>query len=404
MRVQKTILILGSLCSLVVPLTARAESRIVTIWEDRPRFFTAEPGEEHSRFYTLVSAGPSLFGNHHRCCRGGCCTKTVAYTPTCSRCSSETPCSTCSTRLTSSCDRCSHHCGSRCSTVANNPPCSTCSKTRLTSLFGSCKHRCRTHCDTVAYATPTCATCDRCNSTVTGAYYTTTNEPVTSTGYVSVITAPTVSDTDPNSYGASTHGNVTQRTIAPGSQFTLTSDLGNRTLDSVIANWPQESRTVAKAMQSKYGKPDSLNNDQIVWRDQDPWAEITVFKNGTLHNDPTPHNDVLAQSIYFEVDANKLDALNNFRGNIKVDPSRGLLTCKCKDEAMCFLALNLAHDILQGEKSVVEANNVFAEKARSGTQGDDEYMTGLRFDVGTEIGSEKNINTESDLDNDVDRD
>lgn len=396
MRLQKTTLV--SLSTLLIPLTVYGESRVVTIWEERPRFFTAAPGEEHSRFmnvvwyerprfftraegeehsrfYRIVNDRPRIFKNDRCAKRVSCaspCATTVAYTP-CATCSYK---STCATR------------------------------TRLTSYFDNgchrCKHarRCGTRCDTVAYRATPCGVYDPCRTTMAEGYYTTTSFPSSSSSYVSVAPAPVIRDVDTiyldktNSYGSAVHSNVTHRTAIPGSQFTLTSDTGNRSLDSIIASWPQESRTVALAMQSQYGKPDTTSNDQIVWRDHEPWAEIIVFRNGIPHGYPTPHNDVLAQSIYFDVDADDLETLNNFRANVKADHSRGLLTSKCKDEAMNFLALNLAHDILTGEMSVVEANSVLNEKSRSGNT-NDEYMNSLQFDVGTDMADEnRDIDTD----------
>lgn len=220
------------------------------------------------------------------------------------------------------------------------------------------------------------------------------------------------------SYGSATHRNLTDRnysvthreTVAPTSpaRVQLTSDTNNRIFEGRISNWPQESRVAAQNMEKKYGPPDSTTHDRLTWRDRDPFAEIVVFKDGTSHNHPDQHRDVMAHSIYYSVDASRLDDLSDFHGNIKADHNRGLLTAKCKDEAMNILALNLVHNILSGKMSVSKANNQLSEKTRTKDL-DDDYMKELQFDIGEDITGENrpnplNVDVDVDSETDVDTD
>ena len=57
----------------------------------------------------------------------------------------------------------------------------------------------------------------------------------------------------------------------------------------------------------------------------------------------------------------KLDELGQFDGSVYVDRTNGELAAKCDQEAANFLAINLAHEIVTGEKSVEEARQAYAE-------------------------------------------
>jgi hypothetical protein len=395
---QKSLTVCALVPSLLVPLgltgcgSSGRTTTIVETWEERPRFFTADEGEEHSRFTNLVwYERPRFFTkaegeeqsrfNQMWDDRPRVFTRKAEYT------SDYTPSYVTSYPSTS-------YGTTTYGTTTSAPLRTVPVESQNTIIYDEDKNHHHKNCDCPHHRVKTQKT-----------FYqpTTTNTPSQS---------PVAPGYTNNSYGAATHRNVTQSpvttTTTNQSRVTLTSDLGNRSFDGLIANWPQESRTAAMAMQAKYGPPDSSTSDQLIWRDQDPFAEIIVFKSGTPHAFPTQHMDVLAQSIYFNADADDLDELTSFRGNIKVDHARGLMTAKCKDEASNFLALNLAHDILTGQKSVVEANNTLAEKSRGGIK-DDDYVQGLMFDVGTDISDDnvKKVNQEveveyPEVDTDVD--
>ncbi len=373
---QKSLTVCALVPSLLVPLaltgcgSSGRTTTIVETWEDRPRFFTADEDEEHSRFANLVwYERPRFF----------------------TRAEGEGQ------------SRFERVWDDRPRVLTRKAEYSTDYSPSYVTSYPTTTYGTTTYGTTTSYGTPRTVPVESQNTIIHDEHH--HNHKNCDCPHHRIKTEktyyqPTTTITPPhrdfasghtNSYGAATHRYVTQvpSTVATTTQsrVTLTSDLGSRSFDGLIANWPQEARTAAMAMRDKYGAPDSSTNDQLIWRDQDPFAEIIVFKNGAPHAFPTQHMDVLAQSIYFDVDADDLDELSSFRGNVKVDHARGLMTAKCKDEAGNFLTLNLAHDILTGQRSVVEANNVLAEKSRGGIK-DDDYVQGLIFDVGDDISDE----------------
>lgn len=379
-RQRKTFTALAVVPTLLIPLVVAGcgssgrSTTVVQAWDDRPRVFTAEPGEEHSRFAKVAWYDRPRFFTRAEGENQSRFTRIVDGRP----------------RLFTS--------GTQYGpTYTTSYP----STTYGTTTYGSTQTYGATQYDNTYYQPTTDVRPDpRFMPGYTG--YTSAPGHSTDSARVNRDRATGTESRDyttgsVNSYGAETHRNVTQpprsntTSTTSQSRVALTSDPGTRSFDGLIANWPQEARTAAMAMQAKYGPPDSTTSDQLTWRDQDPFAEIVVMKNGTPHAFPTQHTDVLAQSIYLNVEANQADELTSFRGNIKVDHARGLLTAKCKDEASNFLALNLAHEILSGEKSVVEANGVLMEKSRGGIE-DDDYMQELQFDVGEDISGSNRVN------------
>lgn len=322
------------------------------VWYDRPRFFTKAEGEERSRFGRLIHERPRPFTSRTEYVDGP--TYTTSYpSATYGTTTYDTNYRTIPVESRETIIHDGHH--------------KDC----------DCPHR-------------------KHLKTEKSTYQSTTVNTVPKNEYVPAPSGREYATDAGNSYGAATHRNVTQppSITEQRTRVELTSDMGNRSFGALISNWPQESKSAALAMQAKYGPPDSSTNDQLTWLDQDPWAEIVVSRNGTPHVFPTQHMDVLAQSIYFNVDADRVDELHNFRGNIKVDHARGLLTANCRDEAMNFLALNLAHEILSGEKSAVESNRLLDEKARGEDKSDD-YMQDLQFDVGTDMDDNEAVNTDN---------
>ena len=106
-------------------------------------------------------------------------------------------------------------------------------------------------------------------------------------------------------------------------------------------------------------------------------------KEVTRHVFPAPHPDVLAGTIKYEVPENKFDDLARFDGSISVDRTRGLMTARCDSDEHNLLALNLAHDIITGKRSV-EGARAFYGRAIKLEKGKGElhpYLFKFMFDT-----------------------
>jgi hypothetical protein len=94
-----------------------------------------------------------------------------------------------------------------------------------------------------------------------------------------------------------------------------------------------------------------------------------------------PHKDVLEQIINYDVPVEYFDDLARYDGSVIVERTKGTMAARCDKEAANFLALNLAHDIIEGKRSVEEAREHYADAIMKMKQGENpEYLQGLVFD------------------------
>ena len=123
-------------------------------------------------------------------------------------------------------------------------------------------------------------------------------------------------------------------------------------VDDIVAAWPVEARKSAEKTIMRHGQPDEMTPSMLIWNSNGPWHQIIATNEVTKHVFPAPHPDVLEGVIKYEVPENKFDELARFDGSINVDRTRGLMSARCDSDEHNMLALNLAHDIITGKRSV----------------------------------------------------
>lgn len=148
-----------------------------------------------------------------------------------------------------------------------------------------------------------------------------------------------------------------------------------------IAAWPEKQRETASTLIAKYGEPDAAGPTMLAWHDREPFTMIEVHRNEVPHNFPMPHADYLTQTIKHTVPADKLADLYQFDGSVWFHRTRGELSAQCDKVPMNLLALNLAHDVISGKRTVDDARAFYATTATAYMQGDSTstYVTGLTF-------------------------
>lgn len=152
-------------------------------------------------------------------------------------------------------------------------------------------------------------------------------------------------------------------------------------LKELLATWPEKQRETAQMLITKYGEPAVAGDRLLVWYDTGPFVKTAVARDEAPHNFPMPHTDYLAQTVKHTVPADKLGELYEYDGSVWFHRTRGELTAQCDVEAMNFLALNLAHDVITGKRTVADARTFYAKTAMAFKQGDtsSEYVKGLIF-------------------------
>ena len=147
-----------------------------------------------------------------------------------------------------------------------------------------------------------------------------------------------------------------------------------------LNSWPKASKMAVEEITAKYGKPDVTTMDELIWKNKGVWKKICITKNESKHSFPVEHTDMMQQTISHKVPQDKMDDLGKFDGSVTFDRTQGTLSARCDVEANNFLALNLAHDIITGKKTYLQARATFASMVKEKMNGGNPaYMQKLSF-------------------------
>jgi hypothetical protein len=147
-----------------------------------------------------------------------------------------------------------------------------------------------------------------------------------------------------------------------------------------LKNWPMASQMAAKEQMEKYGKPDEMTPTMLVWHNNGAWQKTMISSMESKHDFPKAHTDVMEQCISYKVPLDKYDELAMFDGSVTVDRTQGTIAARCDKEENNLLALNLAHDVITGKKSVEEAREAYGKIVSDAMKGmKSDYMKKLMF-------------------------
>ena len=156
----------------------------------------------------------------------------------------------------------------------------------------------------------------------------------------------------------------------------------SRDAEDMISGWPARPREVARRMIAKYGQPEEVTATRLIWMNNGPWKETILSREEIPHKFPKAHTDLLEQRIDYRVPPDRFDELANYDGSVIAERTRGTLAARCDKEEMNFLALNLAHEVATGKRSVDDARRFYARTARAFMEGkQDPYTQRLQFSV-----------------------
>ena len=158
-------------------------------------------------------------------------------------------------------------------------------------------------------------------------------------------------------------------------------------LKVVAQGWPAESRRAAQVLATRYGEPTEACHSTLTWDGPGRWKRIVAHRQPGQHNFPGPHGDRIECFIDFHVPPWRVTDLVRFDGSIVVCRTLGEVSARCHDEETNFLALNLAHDIISGKRSVDDARRYFAHEFLEYLKGTSTpYTNGLRFEQDSSSG------------------
>jgi len=147
----------------------------------------------------------------------------------------------------------------------------------------------------------------------------------------------------------------------------------------VLRNWSSFSELRAAWLMERYGPPDLIRHDRLVWYDRGPWRRIEVW-DVLPYYVPASGPDNMAETVLYWVPAERVPELKRFRRAVQVSRDGKELTSRGTSEAVNFLALNLADEVIKGEKDPRQAREFYdrtLELWRAGKSSP--IMRGLRF-------------------------
>ena len=148
-----------------------------------------------------------------------------------------------------------------------------------------------------------------------------------------------------------------------------------------IENWLDQPKKIARQMIGLYGQPDEITDRRLIWHNNGPWKRSELVNEKIPHRFPEPHHDSLLQSIAYRVPPEFATQLLRFDGSVVIERTRGELAARCDSERANYLALNLAHEIIIGKKTVDEARVFYAEAVQKKRH--HEYLEGFLFQLRT---------------------
>lgn len=155
---------------------------------------------------------------------------------------------------------------------------------------------------------------------------------------------------------------------------------GLATAESIIAKWPARPRMGAAVMMAKYGAPQEVSSEKLVWHDKAPFKRIMVTRQEFPHDFPLPHMDFIEHTITYNVPQDKVGDLIAFDASSTINRTAGELSARCDLEGHNVLTLNLDHDIVTGKKSVEQARRAFGEIVVADVKGEHPpYVESLQF-------------------------
>lgn len=181
---------------------------------------------------------------------------------------------------------------------------------------------------------------------------------------------------------AGTQSTMDTARMTPAATPVLTDARSVRDPEAVLRTWPAKSAEVARSAMEAYGQPDEVAESMLIWHNSGPWKMTVAHRDPVQHDFPVPHPDLLEQFIDYEVPPEMFDELAMYDGSVVAERTRGVMSARCDKIGANFLAINLAHDIVAGTRTVEEARSFYAEAIKKAMDGEmHDYMKGFQFEL-----------------------
>ncbi len=131
-----------------------------------------------------------------------------------------------------------------------------------------------------------------------------------------------------------------------------------------LAGWPKLSIGLASDLITQYGLPKESTAHELTWYDNGPWKRTVLHGRRSSTTFPTRTKTFSSRPSTTASPVGKIADLVKYDGSLVVDRTRGELTVHCNNEESNTLTLNIADDIVKGDRSVEQALAYHAQVIR----------------------------------------
>jgi hypothetical protein len=150
-------------------------------------------------------------------------------------------------------------------------------------------------------------------------------------------------------------------------------------VNRVIDNWEsEEPKERAREAIEKYGLPDEVTDNRLIWQNNDPWKRTMIVDEAWEHHYPVTHVDFFYQVVSYPVNIEKVTDVLKFDGSVIIDVVKGEVGSRCHMEMANFMTTNMAVEIMEGKRTWQEAQEFMAISMKN--QENKEYLTSLQFE------------------------
>lgn len=124
------------------------------------------------------------------------------------------------------------------------------------------------------------------------------------------------------------------------------------------------SNVSIRLMVERYGPPDEIRDDRVVWTGKGPWARIEVHDEMGFVTKDSDGQANLEETVRYRVPEDKRPALAAFDEGLTVSRDGERLSARSVSEEDNVLALNLADKIVRGELDPRQARVAYRRALR----------------------------------------
>ena len=148
---------------------------------------------------------------------------------------------------------------------------------------------------------------------------------------------------------------------------------------AVIGNWSEFCRLSAARLIEEHGPPDEIESGRLTWHRQGLLDTLSAW-NVPSEFEAAGGAGNIESSVAYVMPSGKKEQLAAFDHELRVSRDGTKLAATSNSEALNFLALNLADEIVRGIKTPQEARDFYAETTELAAAGKTSpFMQGLLF-------------------------